>query len=189
MENSTLTDNFSVLKKVPRLRSVTQGFKPSLNAQSDSIRRKRCYWPTVERAAKTCYLSCMLLQNELKSDVLRFTTNESNLSCNESACCRFWAVVAESREPANVRCATKSVRVVRFYRPKADLFCNKWCNSHVWLDSHVILSNQKSIFTQLATTWFAAKQVWTWPVNSQHSFSTLQQCCKTSCTFYRPLLP
>ena len=39
-----------------------------------------------------------------------------------------------------------------FYRPKANLFCSKWRNSRVWRDSRLILSNQKSVFMQLATT-------------------------------------
>ena len=51
-----------------------------------------------------------------------------------------------------------------FYQPKANLFCCKWRNSHVWHDSRVILSNQKLEFTQLATTLFVARQVWTWVV-------------------------
>ena len=29
-----------------------------------------------------------MLQNELDSDIARFTTLESNLSCNKSGCCR-----------------------------------------------------------------------------------------------------
>ena len=29
-----------------------------------------------------------MLQNELYSDIARFTTLESNLSCNKSGCCR-----------------------------------------------------------------------------------------------------
>ena len=38
-----------------------------------------------------------LLQNELNTDVARLTTQESNLSCNKSRCCRWQKVVAESR--------------------------------------------------------------------------------------------
>ena len=59
-----------------------------------------------------------------------------------------------------------------FYRPKANLFCSKWRKSGEWRDFRITLSNQKAVFTQLATTWFAAKQVWTrhgwW--NAQHTF-------------------
>ena len=40
----------------------------------------------VKRAAKTCNLFAALLLNKLNSDVARFTTNESNLSCNKTGC-------------------------------------------------------------------------------------------------------
>ena len=36
-----------------------------------------------------------------------------------------------------------------FDRRKVNLFCNTWRNSRVLRDSHIILSNQKSVFTQL----------------------------------------
>ena len=48
-----------------------------------------------------------------------------------------------------------------FYWPKANLFCSRWRNSSIWYDSFIILSNQKSVFTQLATSWFVARQFWT----------------------------
>jgi len=38
-----------------------------------------------------------------------------------------------------------------FDRPKVNFFCNKWRNSRVLRDSHIILPNQKSVFTQLTT--------------------------------------
>ena len=37
---------------------------------------------TVTRATETCNLFCTLLQNELNSDVGRFTSHDENLSCN-----------------------------------------------------------------------------------------------------------
>ena len=43
-------------------------------------------------------------------------------------------------------------------------FWSKWHNFRLWRDSRVISSNQKSVFTQFATTWLVAKQVWTWLV-------------------------
>ena len=46
---------------------------------------------------------------------------------------------------------------------------SKWCNSHVWSDFHIILSNQKSVFTQLATTWFKAGALWWWGGKSKES--------------------
>ena len=50
------------------------------------------------RYDKTDNERATLLQNEFNSDIARFTTHESNLSCNKSACCRLRKVVAESRE-------------------------------------------------------------------------------------------
>ena len=54
-----------------------------------------------------------LLQNKLNTDVARLTTQESNLSCNKSRCCRWQKVVAESRV-LEVTFAKKSVHVARF---------------------------------------------------------------------------
>ena len=51
-----------------------------------------------------------------------------------------------------------------FYRHKANLVCIKWRNSCACNDSRKILSNRNSIFTQIATTWFVARQVWTWVI-------------------------
>ena len=41
---------------------------------------------TVKRATKTDNLFCETAANELKSDVLRSTNHESNLSCNNAGC-------------------------------------------------------------------------------------------------------
>ena len=60
--------------------------------------------------------------------------------------------------------ATNSVHVACFYRPNAKLFYTNWLDSRVSRDSRVILSNQKSVFTQLSTTWFVTSKVWTWVV-------------------------
>ena len=73
--------------------------------------------------------------------------------------------------------------------PKANFFCSKWRKSRIWRESRAILSNQKSVFRQLATTWFDTRQVSTWVVNKAASlFNNLffQQCCKASCTFFFP---
>ena len=47
-----------------------------------------------------------------------------------------------------------------FYRTKVNLLYSEWRNSSVSRDFRVILSNSKSVFTQLATTGFVARQVW-----------------------------
>ena len=44
-----------------------------------------------------------------------------------------------------------------FYLPKANLFCSKWRNSCIWRDSRVILSNQKSVLTQIAASFGCCK--------------------------------
>ena len=50
-----------------------------------------------------------------------------------------------------------------FYLPKTNLYCSKWPRSRVWCDSRVILSNQKRVFTKLATSWFVSRQVFATP--------------------------
>ena len=65
-----------------------------------------------------------LLQNELNTDVARLTTQESNLSCNKSRCCRWQKVVAESRVLDVTFCKKICTRCA-FYRPKANLPCSK----------------------------------------------------------------
>ena len=58
----------------------------------------------------------------------------------------------------------QNLYMLHVLQPKANLFCSKWCNSHVWHDSRIIFSNQKLEFTQLSTTLFVTKQVWMWVV-------------------------
>ena len=70
---------------------------------------------------------------------------------------------------------------------KQTFFCSKWRKCRIWRESRAILSNQKSVFRQLATTWFDTRQVWTWVVNKAASLFNnffFQQCCKASCTFF-----
>ena len=94
--------------------------------------------------------------NELNSDVACSITHESNLFCNKSGqCCRLRKVVAESRIVV-LLLTTKSLYVARFTDPRQTCFA---LSPHVWRDSRVILSNQKSVFTQVATSLFVARQV------------------------------
>ena len=67
-----------------------------------------------------------------------------NLSCNKSSCCRL------------PKCFLYMLRVLS---ARGKLVRSKWSNSLVLRDYRVILSNQKSAFTQLATTLFAGRQV------------------------------
>ena len=79
---------------------------------------------TVNRATKTGNLFCNITAKWAEKRCCSFYNRNWNQSCNQSGCCRSRKVVAESRE--------------YFYR--------------VWRDFCVILSNQKSVFTQLAAT-------------------------------------
>ena len=79
---------------------------------------------TVNRATKTGNLLCNITAKRVEKRCCEFYHPRSNQSCNQLGCCRLRKVVAESRE--------------YFYR--------------VWRDSRVILSKQKSVFTQLAAT-------------------------------------
>ena len=105
-------------------------------------------WPAQNGQKKraTCFET--LLQNEWNNDVARLTTLESNLSCNKSGCEKLLL----NEEGICTCCA--------FYWPKANLLCNKWRNTRFWRDSRVILSNQKSVFTQLTTTWVVPRKGW-----------------------------
>ena len=129
------------------------------------------------------------MQNEFNSDIARFTTHESNLSFNKSACCRLRKVVAEKVGSSSTFC-NKICTCGALYRPMANLFCNKWRNSHEKHDSCVIFSNQKSVFTQLATTWF----VWTWVVKRAtflfNSFcsNVAKQVASFCCPFYHSVM-
>ena len=86
-----------------------------------------------------------------------FLTSESVV---QKRCCAFY------HQRLNLSCK-------KFYQPKANLSCCKWRKSRVWHDSRFILSNQKSVFKQLAAP-FIAKQIWTWVVKlaTYHRFST-----------------
>ena len=80
-------------------------------------------WNTNMAAVTSC-------AETLYSDVARFTTHESNLSCNKSVCCRLRKVVAESRELFYFL-QENLYNLRAFYRPKANLFCSKRRNFHV----------------------------------------------------------
>ena len=138
------------------------------------------YEVMVKRAAKTCNLFAALLLDKLNSDVARFTTNESNLSCSKTGC-----IVMQKVESSYTSC-NRICSCCTFYRPKANLFCNKWRKSHVWRDSRVILSNQKVSIRATCNYLICCK------IDSKTRSiffqRVLQQCCKTGCTFLLPVL-
>ena len=87
-----------------------------------------------ERA--TCF--SILLQKELNSDVARVTTHESNLSRNERGSRRLGKLLQK------VETASTCVYMLR-----VSLAQGKLVLRHAWRDFRVILSNQKSVFTQI----------------------------------------
>ena len=109
-----------------------------------------CYG-TVNWATKTYNLFCNIAEKKkLKSDVARFKTHiQICLATNQvfAGCEKLLQKVESSSTFCDKICTCCA-----FYRPKANLFCTKWHESSVWRDSCVILSNQKSVFTQLAAT-------------------------------------
>ena len=141
----------------------------------------------VKRVAKTCNLFCNIATKRVElKQCWAFYQSPSNLSCNKSGCCRQLKVVAESREQFYfLQQNLYMLRVLRI-QAKANLFCRKWRHCRVWRDSCVFLSNEKSVFTQLAATSICLnlgdKKC---NISFQH---VLQQCCKTSCRFLLPVL-
>ena len=68
------------------------------------------------------------------------TTNQTRLRTNQVV-----AGFKKMLQKVESNSATKSVQVARFTGPRQP-------NSRVWRDSRVILTNQTSVFTRLATT-------------------------------------
>ena len=143
----------------------------------------------VKRAAKTCNLSCDIAAKWVEQRCCAFYhQHQTCLTTNQLAVrCEKWLQKVES---SSTFC-NKLCPCCTFYRRKANLICRKWRNSCVWCYSLVILSNQKSVFTKLARTWFVTRQVWAWVViRATFAFQrVVQQCCKISCTFLLPVWP
>ena len=103
-------------------------------------------------------------KNEIQSDVAHFTTHGSNLSCKKSGCCKK-AKLSQKVENSSICFCNKICTCCTSNWLLSNLFCSKWRKSRVWRDFRVIVSNQKSVFTQLLTlTRFVVRQVWTWVV-------------------------
>ena len=94
-----------------------------------------------------------LLQIELNSDDARLrSTSQTCLATNQVvADCE---TLLQTVESSSTFC----------YKIRACYGFNRTNLSRVWRDSRVILSNQKTVFTELVITWFVARQVWTWLV-------------------------
>jgi len=92
---------------------------------------------------------------------------QSNLPCNSQVVAgykTFLQKVEISSTFSNKICT----RCTNWAR-KQTFFAASWHKSRKWRESRAILSNQKSLFRQLATTWFDTRQVWTWVVNKATS--------------------
>ena len=106
-----------------------------------------------------------ILQHDCKTTWIAMSRESSSTFCNQICkCCAFYTGPRETW-----------------------MFCSKWRNARVWHNSRVILSNQKLVFTQLATSWFVTRQVWAWVSKTRNiAFQlVLQQCWKTSCPSWR----
>ena len=117
----------------------------------------------------------LVLQHRYKTSwkamYARFTTHvQTSLATNQivAGCENLLQKVESSSTFCNKLC-----KCCAFYGLKANLFCSNWRNSSVWRDSRVILSNQKSVFTELAATFFFLRQVWTWVVKRATSLFNL----------------
>ena len=88
-----------------------------------------------------------------------------------------WETLLQTVESSSTFCS-KLRACCGFNRPQTNL-------SRVWRDSRVILSNQKTVFTELVTTWFVARKVWTWlvkHVTSQIFFRLI--CNSLHCNYH-----
>ena len=96
-----------------------------------------------------------LVLQELKSDVASLTTHgQTCLATNQvvAGCEKLLQKVESNSTFCNKICLCCA-----FYGPKANLFCSKLRNATVRRDSRTILSNQKSVFTQLTVTFICCK--------------------------------
>ena len=97
--------------------------------------------PVLQHCCQTSFsTNCAFLYLRIKPGLLQDAT----------ICC--W------KERYSLLSATKSVHVVRFNGTRLTCFAATWRNSHVWWDFCAILYDQTSVFKQLATTWFIARQ-------------------------------
>ena len=135
-------------------RTAVRGHAWSIDIELKYIVR---YWSGQQKRA-TCFAT--LPQNELKSDLARFSTHVHTCLVALSGCpgCE---KLFQKVESIPTFCKKICHVAQLFYLPKANLLCSKWRNSCVWPVSPVILSSEESVF-MLATTWFVARQVWTW---------------------------
>ena len=147
--------------------SQTSWYTFSIQQKATNLHKTYCIkvWWNGLRKYGTCFAT--FLQKELNADVRRSTT------CVQTCLVTHQVVVAVCKKllqkvQSSSTFSTKSEHVAHFTGPRQTRFCSQWRNSCVWRDSCIILSNQKSVFTQ-------------------HSRPDLQQSFKTSCPFLLPV--
>ena len=131
----------------------------------------------------------LLLQNELKSDVARFTSRvQTFLATNQ---------VVPGCEKLLQKAESGTFLLENLYMlrlPKANLFCSKWQNARIRRDNRIITSrSQYYLNLQPRLSW----KVWTWVVGKTHSSKgtdSLYQChflvvCKPLNNSSRGLIP
>ena len=138
---------------------------------------------TVKRATKTCNLFCSIASKRVKKRCCAFyyphAANQVVAGCEK---------LLQKVESSSTFC-NKTCTCCVFYRP--DCFAASDVTPVYGVNSRVLLSNQKSVFTQLAANFVCCKtglNVGGKTCNIAFQL-VFQQCCKTSCTFSLPLLP
>ena len=111
-----------------------------------------------KRVEKRC-CRCCLFYHPLTKPVLQ-----------QLGCCRLGKELLKKAESSSTFC-NKPLHVARF-TGQGKLILQRVTQSCLCPDSRVILSNQLSVFTQFATAWFVARQVWTWVIKRATSSST-----------------
>ena len=128
-----------------------------------------------------------LVLQELKSDVASFTTHvQTCLATNQVV-----AGCEKLLQKVESTFCNKICPCCAFYRPNANLFCSKLRNATVRRDSRTVLSNQKSVFTQLTVTFICCKTDSNVGSKTRNMLfkHVRQQSCETSCTCLLPVLP
>ena len=104
----------------------------------------------VNRQQKLATCLAKLLQNVLNSDIARFSTHESNLSCSKSAYHQVALYEKVLQKVEGSFFLHQNLYISCVYRPKTDVFYNKCRTSCARRDSRVIVSNQMPAIKQLS---------------------------------------
>ena len=126
---------------------------------------------SVKRATKTATCFAAMHQNELKSDVARFTTHiQTCLAANQVAagCEKLLQKVESSSTFCNKTCTCCAL-----YRPRPKLFCSKWRNSRVWRElPRNFIQSKVSIHATCSKLYLLEDRFERGWWNAQHRYST-----------------